>query len=317
MERKWKIYFSIVGTIALLMFLYQSNVFAMWTSDEPVSKGSRNVVNTDIYPSGEQADEQTVTEEFRVLNEENKERAEEAEAGIVPVNIKIPAIDVDAAVENVGVLENGEMGVPEDPSKAGWFEPGTQPGKTGNAVIAGHVDSHTGPAVFYDLEKLEPGDEITVTDDEEKERTYVVERMESYPWDESPIEEIFGPTSEKRLNVITCTGEFIRDKGGHQDRLVVYTTLKEEVEDETELPSPTAVEVSGSFVNWHAVRKDDVVGYRVYRSADGEDFQQVASISAHERKTYVDPEAGSHIYYVTAVDAEGNESAPSVKSNEN
>ncbi|RWZ59119.1 class F sortase [Halobacillus fulvus] len=242
-------------------------------------------------------------------DEEVVKNERQAEDGIIPSRISIPAIDVDASVEEVGILDNGEMGVPEDPMKAGWFEPGTQPGNRGNSVIAGHVDSRTGPAVFYHLDQLKKGDEITVTGEDGEEKTYVVQKLESYPENQSPIEQIFGSTNEKRLNLITCTGEFIRDQGGHQDRLVVYSTLKEPVE---EVEVPTNVKVSGAFVTWHAVRSDNVVGYRVYESRDdGETFEKVASISQHERKAYSESKAGEYQYYVTAVDQQGNESAPS------
>ncbi|MBA2175304.1 class F sortase [Halobacillus locisalis] len=209
MKLNWRLYFATLGVIALVFLIYESNV---WKSDPDVTHVAKSDETYSIIPPEKK--QPTFEPEQQVDN------------GITPTQITIPAIDVDAAIEPVGVLNNGEMGVPEDPDKAGWFEPGTEPGNTGNAVLAGHVDSRTGPAVFYDLKKLEKGDTITVSDDTGDTRTYVVERLESYPWDASPINQIFGPTDEKRLNLITCTGEFLRDQGGHQDRLVVYTTLQ-------------------------------------------------------------------------------------------
>jgi sortase (surface protein transpeptidase) len=47
---------------------------------------------------------------------------------------------------------------------AGWFTGGPMPGQLGPAVIAGHVDSRTGPAVFHRLRDLRPGDQIRVRD---------------------------------------------------------------------------------------------------------------------------------------------------------
>ncbi|WP_052158962.1 class F sortase [Halobacillus sp. BBL2006] len=324
MERKWKIYFTCVGLIALLMIGYETDVWANLTNNSEESEVVR-VENPETSSSNltppqieEEKEEAVLDGEFTVINKDKNMNAEEVvknqkqeKNGIKPNHIKIPSIDVDASVESVGVLDNGEMGVPEDPDKAGWFEPGTEPGSKGNSVIAGHVDSRTGPAVFYDLTKVRKGDEIIVSDDEGNEKTYIVEKLESYPQTNSPIEKIFGKTDEKRLNVITCTGEFIRDKGGHQDRLVVYSKLKEQKVD---IEAPSNVEVSGTFVTWHAVREVYVAGYRVYRSKDGDNFEKVASISAHERKTYADPEASKYTYYVTTVDLEGNESKPSAKS---
>ncbi|SFF76800.1 LPXTG-site transpeptidase (sortase) family protein [Halobacillus alkaliphilus] len=322
MEMKWKIYFTVVGIVALLMVGYETNVWANLTSSESETQVKRienpEVDASDITPPEEKLKEQVAGGEFTVINKNKDMNSSEVvkeekqkETGIVPANIQIPAIDVNSDIESVGVLDNGQMGVPEDPDKAGWFEPGTEPGNTGNSVIAGHVDSRTGPAVFYDLDKLEKGDEITVTDQNGEKKTYVVQKLESYPEKESPIGRIFGPTDEKRLNLITCTGEFVRYQGGHQDRLVVYSTLKEAEKEKSDIKAPTNIEVNGSLVTWYAVRKDYVAGYRVYRSKDGEEFEKVASISNHERKAYSDPEAAQYKYYVTTVALEGNESEPS------
>jgi fibronectin type 3 domain-containing protein len=60
------------------------------------------------------------------------------------------------------------------------------------------------------------------------------------------------------------------------------------------------------------VRDDDIVGYRVYRQEEGKaSFTRVASVDAHERKSYTETEDGSFTYQVTAVDANGVESNPS------
>ncbi|ARI76102.1 class F sortase [Halobacillus mangrovi] len=324
MERKWKIYFTVVGLVALLMVGYETNVWAHLTDSSKktdvvrVENSENDSVNLTQELKVEEQEEEVLDGEFTVINKNKNMNSKEVvknkkqeRSGIKPSRIKIPSIDVDASIEPVGVLDNGEMGVPDDPDKAGWFEPGTQPGSRGNSVIAGHVDSRTGPAVFYDLTKMKKGDEIVVTDQEGTEEIYIVENLKSYPQTDSPIAKIFGKTDEKRLNLITCTGEFIRDQGGHQDRLVVYSKLKE---PEVTIDPPTNVEVNGTFVTWHAVRKDYVAGYRVYRSSDGENFKKVASISAHERKTYSEAKASQYTYYVTTVDLEGRESEPSAKA---
>lgn len=146
--------------------------------------------------------------------------------GISPSRLRIPAINVDAPVIATGILDNGEMDVPNDFVSTGWFENGYVPGEPGNSVIAGHVDSKDGPAVFYDIGKLEIGDEVLVTSDEGQDLTFVVERVEIYPVDDSPLREIFGFSNGSRLNLITCTGEYNKEGLFYEDRLVVYTTLK-------------------------------------------------------------------------------------------
>ncbi|WP_239421893.1 class F sortase [Bacillus sp. CGMCC 1.16541] len=153
------------------------------------------------------------------------EANEKAEVS-TPSQLSIPTLNIQAPIEETGLTKDGQMGVPDDGETVAWFEPGTVPGREGNAVLAGHVDDKTGPAIFYHLEKLEVGDEVLVSDENGQVLTFVVKEKEAYPRDEAPIRDIFGPTYNRQLNLITCTGLFDRKKGTHEERLVVYTELK-------------------------------------------------------------------------------------------
>jgi sortase A len=146
---------------------------------------------------------------------------------IVPVRIQIPKIKVDAEVIEVGLLPDGQMEAPEDDAKVGWFEPGYQPGSNGSSVMAGHVDNKTGPAVFFYLKKLDPGDEIHVSDAEGKTLAFIVTDVAAYKTEESPIDTIFGPSDVPMLNLITCTGTYSKKTDEHDQRLVVYSKLKQ------------------------------------------------------------------------------------------
>ena len=146
--------------------------------------------------------------------------------GIVPASIEIPALDVNTEIEKVGRLENGQMGVPKEFDTVGWFGEGANPGAPGNAVMAGHVDSKTGPAIFYKLEDLDKGDEVIVKDNDGKTLTFIVTGKEKYDRKNAPVDKIFDYSYGSKLNLITCTGNFNRDEGTHEERLVVYTELK-------------------------------------------------------------------------------------------
>jgi sortase (surface protein transpeptidase) len=146
--------------------------------------------------------------------------------GIVPASIEIPAMDVNIEIEKVGRLKNGQMGVPKGFDTVGWFGEGARPGAPGNAVMAGHVDSKTGPAVFYKLEDLDKGDKVIVKDKDGKTLTFVVTGKEKYDRKTAPVDKIFDYSYGSKLNLITCTGNFNRDEGTHEERLVVYTELK-------------------------------------------------------------------------------------------
>ena len=156
---------------------------------------------------------------------ESEESDEPMMEGITPTQLSIPAINVDANVEHVGQLPNGQMDVPKDDRNVGWYQPGAKPGEIGNAVLAGHVDNKTGPSVFFHLKDLETGDIVTVTDENGKAYDFKVYAVESYPRNNAPLEKVFGTSSKPSLNLITCTGTFNRDAGTHEERMVVYTTL--------------------------------------------------------------------------------------------
>ncbi|MFD2671382.1 class F sortase [Marinicrinis sediminis] len=145
--------------------------------------------------------------------------------GIQPARLSIPAIDLNAEITSVGLEPNGQMGVPDAPEQVGWYSLGYQPGEQGSAVLAGHVDWSNGPAVFYDLDQLEKGDRITVVDAQGQSLHYEVNKLESYPYDQAPIQDIFGEADQSMLNLITCTGQFSRETGNHSHRLVVYASL--------------------------------------------------------------------------------------------
>lgn len=145
--------------------------------------------------------------------------------GVMPHRLVIPAIKLDSLVEPVGVLPNGQMDVPKAFDRVGILSPWTKPGMAGNAVIAGHFDHYTGPAVFYKLRKLKPGDPIMVNDAQGKTLTFRVKKIESYPSGQAPIDSIFGPSPHAQLNLITCSGKFNRKTQEHANRLVVFSEL--------------------------------------------------------------------------------------------
>lgn len=146
-------------------------------------------------------------------------------SGIMPKWLNIPAIHLETVVEPVGVLPNGQMDVPKAFDRVGILAPWTKPGMRGSAVIAGHFDHYTGPAVFYHLRKLQPGDHVLVRDESGKTLTFEVTKVESFPADQAPIEQIFGDSDQSQLNLITCAGRFNKKKQEHAKRLVVFSEL--------------------------------------------------------------------------------------------
>jgi sortase A len=154
-----------------------------------------------------------------------------------PSRLRIDRIGIDAPVEPVGATADGTMDIPRDWRNGGWYKPGPKPGERGNAVIAGHLDSQTGPAVFWRLKDLEKGDEVIVTDAAGVERAFTVVGVELYDAEAAPLERIFGDAWGAYLNLITCDGDW-KDGEGYSDRLVVFTKYKETIDTDELAAAP-------------------------------------------------------------------------------
>jgi sortase (surface protein transpeptidase) len=142
-----------------------------------------------------------------------------------PTRVRVPGIDVDSRLVRLGVDGDGSLVPPKDFALAGWFTEGPAPGETGPAVIAGHVDSYRGPAVFYRLSDLEEGDEVLVDRRDGTTARFTVTEVDRYPKDEFPTEQVYGPTPRAELRLITCGGEFDPDARSYRDNVVVSAVL--------------------------------------------------------------------------------------------
>lgn len=150
-----------------------------------------------------------------------------------PAHLQIPAIHVDASIMGVGKTATGIMDAPVSKvynspywSKVFWYDVGAAPGQSGNSVIAGHVNRVGGdPAVFWSLDKLQPGDKVTIVTNAGTVINYMVNRVVRFPANypgQDAVNAVFGPTTGKHLNLITCSG--VWTGSGYDERLVVFTT---------------------------------------------------------------------------------------------
>jgi hypothetical protein len=138
-----------------------------------------------------------------------------------PTRLRVAAIGVDTSLETLKLGANGELQPPRTNERAGWYADGTTPGDLGPAVLAGHVDSKQGPAVFYRLREIASGDKIEVTRGDQTV-TFTVTSTAWYPKKAFPTDEVYGPTPDRQLRLITCGGVFDRSLRSYRDNLVVY-----------------------------------------------------------------------------------------------
>lgn len=141
-----------------------------------------------------------------------------------PASLRIPAIEVSSPLLHLGLAGDGSVEVPQDYGLAGWFREGGRPGSRGPTVLLGHVDSRDGPAVFYRLRDLRPGDVIEVTAGDGGLARYAVQHTEQVSKDAFPTFEVFGATADDVLRLVTCAGEFNDGARSYEDNLVVHAS---------------------------------------------------------------------------------------------
>lgn len=139
----------------------------------------------------------------------------------VPAHVSVPRVGIDSGLQPLGLLRDGTLESPTQWQTAGWYADGVRPGDVGPAVIAGHVDSVSGPAVFFRLRDVRPGDAIAITDTGGRVVRFTVTDVHSYPKTHFPTDAVYGPTALPELRLITCTGEFDDQARSYLNNLVV------------------------------------------------------------------------------------------------
>jgi len=145
-----------------------------------------------------------------------------------PVRVRIPAIGVDSSLLHLGVNANGTMRVPSlttAASEAAWFRYSATPGQIGVSVIEGHVDSYLGPAVFFRLGALRPGDRVDVRLADGVTAIFRVTGVREYLKSHYPAKTIYGTTRRAALRLITCGGSFDYATRHYLSSTVVFASL--------------------------------------------------------------------------------------------
>lgn len=132
---------------------------------------------------------------------------------LLPTRLRIPAMSLDSPVHEVTV-DMGEWQV--SPMDIGHHLGTGNPGEKGNVVLAGHRDINS--ALFRELDRLGPGDDIFVSNNLKEYHYRVVESYVVGP----DHTEVMDSTDDNRVTLITCT-----PIGLATQRLIVIATLDE------------------------------------------------------------------------------------------
>lgn len=142
-----------------------------------------------------------------------------------PVSVQVSALDIHSQLVQVGLNTDGTVEVPSTYSKAAWYRLGPTPGALGAAVLLGHVDSYRGPAVFFQLGAMRPGQVIDVTRADGSVAHFRVDAVKTYPKDAFPTETVYGPITYAGLRLVTCGGAFDHTTRRYDSNVVVFASL--------------------------------------------------------------------------------------------
>jgi sortase (surface protein transpeptidase) len=141
-----------------------------------------------------------------------------------PVSLTIPLIGVKTSLITLGLAQGGAMQVPSSTTVAGWYTGSPRPGAVGSSIIVGHIDSETGPGVFYRLSDLHSGDDVFVKRADGTTAEFRVTTVQKYLKDHFPTQTVYGPTPDAELRLITCGGAFDAATHHYLSNIVVYAS---------------------------------------------------------------------------------------------
>lgn len=147
------------------------------------------------------------------------------------MSLAAPAIGLRTShMVELGLGHDRRLEAPEEWDAVGWYSRGAAPGQEGPAVLAGHLDSPTGPAVFHRLDGLREQDTVSVERADGTVVDFAVYAVERHAKDDFPTEEVYGDTERPELRLITCGGDFDAATGHYTDNVVVFAALVEAAE---------------------------------------------------------------------------------------
>ncbi|KIF71839.1 peptidase C60 [Streptomyces sp. AcH 505] len=143
-----------------------------------------------------------------------------------PKKVAVPGIMIEAPVMRLSLARDGRLGTPpmSKPRWVGWYAAGPSPGERGTAVVVGHRDTTTGPAIFLNLNALHPGDLVKVRRADHRTAVFTVDSVKTYTRGSFPNRQVYGDTGRAELRLLTCGGRFDHKKG-YSANVVVFAHL--------------------------------------------------------------------------------------------
>jgi sortase (surface protein transpeptidase) len=220
----------LVGTVLIALSVRSAAEQRLGPSvaNGPAVAGSATPTAGSAAPSAEQVPAGTATETSK--SDDNKPGAKQASRSakaVAPTEITIPAIGVDTSVIRLGLAADHTVEVPpyDKADDVGWYTQSPTPGAVGPAVLIGHIDSPSGPAVFARMAQLKHGEKVRIKRADGTVAVFTVDRLQTYAKSSFPTRAVYGDTDTAQLRLITCGGSYVRSNGGYQANTIAFAHL--------------------------------------------------------------------------------------------
>lgn len=180
-------------------------------------------------PSAPPANPEADTSSASPRQQAKQQRSEQPLGLSRPVSLRIPSLDIATEVNPIGKNPDGTLAVPQPGpqlDEAAWFNQSPSPGQPGPSIIEGHVDTESGPSVFFDLADIEPGATIEVTRTDGVVVTFTVDGVRTFAKSAFPTELVYGgeDLTTPQLRLITCA-DFDPTTRHHVGNAIVFAHL--------------------------------------------------------------------------------------------
>ncbi|MFC1429171.1 class F sortase [Streptacidiphilus sp. N1-3] len=144
-----------------------------------------------------------------------------------PITVALPSIGLTAPLIGLGMDSRGQAELPpfSQPKTAGWVRDSAAPGAVGTAVLVGHVDTRTGPAVFWNLSAVKPGASVEVTRVDGSTALFTVDAVRAFDKSTFPADQLYAPAKDAQLRIVTCGGTFDRKRAEYTGNVVLFAHL--------------------------------------------------------------------------------------------
>ncbi|WP_369271275.1 class F sortase [Streptomyces sp. R11] len=147
----------------------------------------------------------------------------------LPQRLDVPGLGIQAPVVARGLDRHGAIDPPPyaQAGDVGWYAAGVKPGAVGAALMVGHVDTESRPAVFHRLRALKPGATVRVLRDDGKVAEFTVDDVDVVPRDHFDAHQAYGAHHRGRaeLRLLTCGGTFDRTTRTYTANVIVSAYL--------------------------------------------------------------------------------------------